>query len=175
MSDMQALHMEAILTNCADFYPSSVVLAKMFKSVRFVLSIIALDCGWKAVVRFLSNCSSLVRLVKTFASKLRPSSEWILSGQPKRLIQWSMRALAVVRADWSGCQIASCHLVKWSPIRRMYWFPAEGGRGPNKSTPTVENGKPGFHARRLWISLFEGLLRFWQTKQLATNTSTSRL
>ena len=166
---MQALDMETIQTNCAYFYP-------LFKPtcVRLFLSITALDCGWKAVVRVFSNWSCLVRLVKTLASTIGPWSEWSLSGQPNRVIQWSMRASAVVRADWSGSTIASCHLVKWSPIRRMYWFPAEGGSGLKYQYWPLRM-KNGFHARRLWIRFFVGLLRFWQTKQLKTNTSTSCL
>ena len=90
-------------------------------------------------MRVLSNWSSLVRLVKSLASKLRPWSEWRLSGQPKRVIQWSTRALAVVGADWSGSATASCHLVKWSPIRRMYWFPAEGAPKNQYRPLTMEN------------------------------------
>ena len=52
----------------------SLVLAKNYSCVRFVLSITAFDCGWKALVRVLSIWSSLVILMKNLVSKLKPWS-----------------------------------------------------------------------------------------------------
>ena len=69
----QAIHIEAVQTNFVGF--RSDVLANMLSNVRFVHSKTALDSGWKTVVRVLPNWSSLVRLVKSLASKLRPWSQ----------------------------------------------------------------------------------------------------
>ena len=53
----------------------SILLVNIFSNVRLVFSVTALDSGWKAVVRVLSNWSSLVRLMNSFVLKLRPRSE----------------------------------------------------------------------------------------------------
>ena len=86
----------------------------------------ALDWGWKAVLRDLSISRKQSRFLKSRDSNLSPWSLCILCGQPKRLVQCSINAVAVVDALWTVSGTASYHLVKWSPIKRIIcvrWIP----------------------------------------------------
>ena len=145
----------------------------MFSSVLFVLSITALGCEWKTIVRGLSKWSNWDRLMKYFASKLGPWPEWRLSGQPKQCINYKRGFwLLLELTDWVPPLL---EVIWWSPIRRLFWYPMEGGFGPKKSIRTVENGKLSCHTGVQWLWFFSGLLGCWQINQLATNTLTSRL
>ena len=80
----------------------SIVLTNLISSVKFVLSITSVDCGWKEAVSVLSYWSSLVRLVQNLGVKIHPCLEWSLPGQRKRVIQWSTKTLVIIWAGLSG-------------------------------------------------------------------------
>ena len=111
-------------------WKSSAVLTIIFSKVLFIRSITAFDCGWKDVVRVLSSWRGCMRLWKSLDSKFRPWSVWMLTGTPKRLIQCSSKAVAVVSAIWSGNGTASYNFVKWSPNNALQDLPIESGSGP---------------------------------------------
>ena len=63
-----------------------------------------------------------------------PRSEVRWAGTPKREIQWVMRASAQSEAVMEVMGMASGHLVVRSTTVNKYSAPAEGGKGPTRST-----------------------------------------
>ena len=55
-------------------------------------------------------------------------------GTPKREIQWMMRGLAQLEVAVEAMGMASGHLVVRSTMVNRYSAPAEGGKGPTRST-----------------------------------------
>ena len=156
-------------------WKSKTVLANMFSKVLFIRLITAFDCGWKYVVRSLLIWRNCIRLWKKLHSRFRPWSVWMLTGTPKRPIQCSSSAVAVISAVWLGNGTASYHFVRWSTIIAIYELPIGTGSGPRKSIPMWAKGKLGSQLTKPCLCFCLGLLRCLQTRHLATNTPTSFL
>ena len=82
-----------------------------------------------------------------------PRSEVKWAGTPKREIQWVMRASAQSEAEVEAMGMASGHLVERSTMVKRYSAPAEGGKGPTRSTWRWLNLLAG--TGMTWTGVFE--------------------
>ena len=163
-------HMEVAESSCfgshQQFWPTC------SKKHLFIRPITALHCRWKYVVLVLSIWRVCRRHGKCLQSTFRPLSVWMLTGSPKRLVQCSSSAVAIISAVWIGNTTVLYSFVIWSQIDATYLLQFEPGSGPKRSKAMWTKEKLEVQSTKLCLRFCLGLLRCCQTRQLETTTVT---